>query len=91
MRGSVLRVVGRDDALALEGLEVRGGVVAVQHQPRLVLAAGAAIQADAPDDRALVVEPPHAQPLDLQRLRGDLEDAAQPFVESVARDRRTGR
>ena len=43
-----------------------------------------AIQAHAPDDRALVVEPPHAQPLDVQRLGRDREDAPQPFVEPVA-------
>ena len=31
-----------------------------------------------------VVEPPHAQPFDVQGVCGDLEDAPQPFVEPLA-------
>ena len=44
----------------------------------------AAKQADAVNQCVLVVELPHAQPLDLQRASGDVQDALQPIVEVLA-------
>ena len=79
-------VVGRNDAIALERLEIVRRVVPMQNGSRFVLAAVRAIHARAADARSLVVEPPHAQPFDPQGARGDLEDAPQPFVERLARD-----
>jgi hypothetical protein len=42
------------------------------------------IETDAPDRLMAVVELPHAQAFDLQRLCGDRQDAVKPIVEALA-------
>ena len=80
-----LRVVGRDDALALDGVEVgRERRWRCSGDPDSYRLAGAAVQADAADQRALVVELATCSAARPPGVGGDLEDAPQPFVELVA-------
>ena len=78
------RVVGGDDALVLERRRSSAVRRAVQRPLRIrTRRRPAPIRPTHRMLDRLVVEPPHAQPLDAQRVRGNLEDAAQPLVEPL--------
>ena len=84
MRGSVRGIAGGDHPFALEGREIVRCVATMQHLSGVVVRTLLAVKAKALNRFACVVEPPHAEALDLQRQRGELENAAQPIVEAFA-------
>ena len=80
--GIFARVVGHDEALAFERVEVRRRGAARQHGARFMAPRGPRIEVGAADGRAVVVEAPHADPLGLQRLGRDLEQLGKPGLET---------